>query len=68
LLIEHEAEEFAASVISLAEIYVGAARANRMTVIPAGTSIRSAAGPQSEMGVDGDDAWARDRKDWESWM
>lgn len=30
LLLAHQAEEFAASVISLAEIYVGAARANRM--------------------------------------
>jgi predicted nucleic acid-binding protein len=30
LLLEHQAEEFAASVISLAEIYVGAARSNRM--------------------------------------
>ncbi len=31
LLLAHQAEEFAASVISLAEIYVGAARANRLT-------------------------------------
>jgi predicted nucleic acid-binding protein len=30
LMLAHRAEEFAASVISLAEIYVGAARANRM--------------------------------------
>jgi predicted nucleic acid-binding protein len=30
LLLAHRAEDFAASVISLAEIYVGAARANRM--------------------------------------
>ncbi|MGH3958662.1 type II toxin-antitoxin system VapC family toxin [Mycobacterium sp.] len=30
LLLAHQAENFAASVISLAEIYVGAARANRM--------------------------------------
>lgn len=30
LLLTHQVEEFAASVISLAEIYVGAARANRM--------------------------------------
>jgi predicted nucleic acid-binding protein len=27
---QHQAEEFAASVVSLAEIYVGAARANRL--------------------------------------
>lgn len=31
LLLAHQTEEFAASVISLAEIYVGAARANRAT-------------------------------------
>jgi predicted nucleic acid-binding protein len=31
LLLDHQVDEFAASVISLAEIYVGAARANRMT-------------------------------------
>jgi predicted nucleic acid-binding protein len=30
LLLAHQADEFAASVISLAEIYVGAARANRV--------------------------------------
>jgi predicted nucleic acid-binding protein len=30
LLLAHQADEFAASVISLAEIYVGAARANRL--------------------------------------
>ena len=33
LLLAHQADEFAASVISLAEIYVGAARANRMADI-----------------------------------
>ena len=30
MLLEQRAEEFAASVVSLAEIYVGAARANRL--------------------------------------